>query len=193
METSEKELITKAQQGDKLAQSHIVNKYERMVYNLGLKLMGSQDEAECILQDTFLKVLESINTFKGDSQISTWIYRIATNEALMKLRKKKRQYVSIESDDTYESGDYTRLNLSFVDNPLEDLLQTELREKMNAAIETLPPKYKAVFILKDIEGLSLKEISDILKLSMPAVKSNLHRARLFLREKLSEFIDGRKN
>jgi RNA polymerase sigma-70 factor (ECF subfamily) len=154
--------------------------------------MGNQDEADCILQETFLKVLESLPKFKGDSQLSTWIYRIATNQALMRLRSKKRRYVSIPIENDYEVEDYASLNQSFAANPLSELLNTELSEKMNAAIELLSPKYKSVFILKDIEGLSLKEISEILKISIPAVKSNLHRARLFLREKLSEFIDDRK-
>lgn len=188
----EEQIIERAKKGDPGAKALIVEKYERMVYNLGLRLLSNHEEAECVLQDTFLKILQSIDTFKGDSQLSTWIYRIATNQALMRLRKKKRQYVSIDGDDEDESRDYSNILRSFHANPLEDLLNTELKDKMRVAIDRLPPKHRSVFVLKDIEGLSLKEISDILDMSLPAVKSNLHRARLFLRENLSEFINGKE-
>ena len=192
METSEKILIEKATKGDRIAQSHIVQKYERMVYNLGLKLLGNQEEAECILQETFLKVLEALPEFKGNSQLSTWIYRIATNQALMRLRKRKKEYATFTSENEEGVTDYSNLVDSFETTPLDDLLHSELRQKMTSAIELLPPKYKSVFVLKDIEGLALKEISEILGISLPAVKSNLHRARLFLREKLAGFINGKK-
>ena len=191
MGTSEKEILNHAKKGDRTAQAKIVQKYKRMIYNLGLRLLGNQDEAECILQETFLKVLESLSQFKGDSQLSTWIYRIATNQALMRLRNRKKQYVSFPLDDEIELKDYTHLRQSFTANPLENLLNSELKEKMNASIELLPLKYKSVFILKDVEGLSLKEIGEILGMSIPAVKSNLHRARLFLRDKLTEYINGK--
>lgn len=191
-EIPETELVDRAKKGDQTAQALIVKKYERMVYNLGLRFLSNQEEAECVLQDTFLKILQSLDKFKGESQLSTWIYRIATNQALMRLRNKKRKYVSIEEEDGTESKDYSNIMKSFQKNPLEDLLNTELREKMRSSIDLLPPKYKSVFVLKDIEGLSLKEISEILNLSLPAVKSNLHRARLFLRENLSEFINGKQ-
>lgn len=192
METSEKELIEKANSGDRIAQSRIVQKYERMVYNLGLKLLGNSEEAECILQETFLKVLESLPDFRGKSQLSTWIYRIATNQALMRLRSRKKEYATFTSENDEGVKDYSNLVRSFEATPLDDLLNSELRKKMTAAIEMLPPKYKSVFVLKDIEGLSLKEISDILNISLPAVKSNLHRARLFLREKLAGFVNGKQ-
>ena len=191
MEISEKKLIKHAKKGDRSAQAKIVQKYERMIYNLGLRLLGNQEEAECTLQETFLKVLESLTKFKEDSQLSTWIYRIATNQALMRLRSRKRKYVSLPLEDEIELKDYTEVSQSFAASPLEDLLNSELKEKMNASIELLSPKYKSIFILKDIEGLSLKEISEILEMSIPAVKSNLHRARLFLREKLSGYISGK--
>ncbi len=189
MEISERQLLADAQQGDQKALATIVSKYERLVYNLGLKLLGSEDEAECVLQETFLKVLQSLKTFKAQSALSTWIYRIATNQALMRLRGRKRQYVSFEGDDEQELKDYSNLSKSLDADPLENLLNTELKEKMNVAIELLPPKYKSVFVLKDIEGISLKEIGEVLDMSLPAVKSNLHRARLFLRENLAEFFD----
>ena len=95
MEISEQELVRKAKQGDQSAKAQIVKQYNRMVYNLGLKLLGNQEDAECILQETFLKVLESLKSFKEESRLSTWIYRIATNQALMRLRSRKKKYVSL--------------------------------------------------------------------------------------------------
>lgn len=186
IEVSEKEIIRKAQNGDSAAQAVIVEKYEKMVYNLGLKLLGNQDAAECVLQETFLKVLQALPKFKERSQLSTWIYRIATNQALMRLRSKKRERASFDDNLDDDSKDYSGFVKSFDAGPLDDVLNNELKEKMNNAIEQLPENYKTVFVLKDIEGLALKEIADMLDLSLPAVKSNLHRARVFLRNKLSE-------
>ncbi len=193
MKNSERELVELSRKGNRAAQAKIVQKYERMVYNLSLRLLGSQEEAECVLQETFLKVLESLGKFKGYSQLSTWIYRIATNQALMRLRDKKREYIAFPVDDEVPLKDYSNLTSMLSSNPLDELLNSELKEKMSASIKLLSPKYKSVFILKDIEGLSLKEISEILNMSIPAVKSNLHRARLFLRDKLTEYIDEKKS
>ena len=189
MEIKEQELIQKAQQGDQAALAAIVTQYERLVYNLGLKLLGNEEEAECVLQETFLKVLQSIKKFKAQSSLSTWIYRIATNQALMRLRSRKRQYISFDGNDYEDQKDYLKLSHSLDASPLDDLMNAELKAKMTEAIELLPPKYKSVFVLKDIEELSLKEIAEMLDMSLPAVKSNLHRARLFLREQLAELFD----
>lgn len=188
----EDKIVQLAKQGNQEALGQIVKKYERLVYNLGLRLLNNEEEAECILQETFLKVVQSIKSFKENSQLSTWIYRIATNQALMRLRARKKQHTTVDIENIEDFKDYTFLNNSFLKSPLEDLLNSELKDKMSGAIELLPEKYKSVFILKDIEGLSLNEISDMLDISVPAVKSNLHRARLFLREQLAEFFDGRK-
>lgn len=191
MELTEKKLIKQAQEGNQHALAEIVKKYEKMVYNLGLRLLGKEEDAECVLQETFVKVIESISKFKGEAQLSTWIYRIATNEALMRLRKKKQTIVPLSLDQEDYTRDYSKFLHSFSDDPLNKLITSELREKMQDSIKYLPPKYKSVFILKDIEGLSLKEISNMLEISVPAVKSNLHRARLFLRERLAEYADER--
>jgi len=186
---SESKLIEKAKQGDRSAQAAIVNQHERMVYNLAIRLVGNQEEAENILQETFLKVLESLPTFKGGSSLSTWIYRIATNYALMHLRTKKRTFVSIDDYPLEEKGDFESFYLSQADDPLKNVINSELKDKLNQAIDGLPPKFKITFVLKDIEGLSLKEISSMLEMSMPAVKSNLHRARVYLRNELIKYLD----
>ncbi len=189
MSFSESELIERAVKGDRQAQSEIVYQNEKMVYNLALKLVGNPEDAENILQETFLKILESLHTFKGGSALSTWIYRIATNFALMHLRSKKRNFVSIDEYPLDEKRDFSHFFKVTDVDPLKDLINTELKENLQAAIDSLPPKFKTVFILKDIEGLSLKEISTMLKISLPAVKSNLHRARLFLRNQLMDYLN----
>jgi len=162
-----------------------------MVYNLALRLLGNNEDAENVLQETFLKVLESLHTFKGESSLSTWIYRIATNFALMRLRKRKTQFVSLDDYPIDVSMDFRDFNQSISNDPLQALLNYELRDVLNTAIEKLPLKFKSVFVLKDIEGLSLNEISEMLNMSLPAVKTNLHRARLFLRDQLAEYV-GKK-
>ncbi|NOZ60636.1 MAG: sigma-70 family RNA polymerase sigma factor [Calditrichaeota bacterium] len=186
MDISEKELIKRAKQGDRQAQAQIVVKYERMVYNLSLRLLGDQDLAEGVLQETFLKVIQALPNFKEQSQLSTWIYRIATNQALMRLRSKKRHRQSFDENIENENRDYSAFIRSLEKDPLDSLINQELKEKMDRAIAELPENYRAAFVLKDIEGLALKEIADILDISLPAVKSNLHRARIVLRNKLAE-------
>jgi RNA polymerase sigma-70 factor (ECF subfamily) len=189
MEYSESELIARANKGDRAAQAEIVNQHERMVYNLALRLVGNEEDAENILQETFLKVLQSLSTFKGNSQLSTWIYRIATNFALMHLRSKKKTFISIDEFPLDEMQNFESFYRKNEEDPLKDVINTELREHLSKAIDQLPPKFKTVFVLKDIEGLSLKEISSMLSMSLPAVKSNLHRARVFLRNKLVNYMN----
>ena len=186
MEITEKELIQKAKIGDQLAQAKIVKQYEKMVYNLGLKLLGNQEAAECILQETFLKVLQALPKFQEKSQLSTWIYRIATNQALMRLRGRKKQHVALEDTADEADRDYASFVKSLDATPLDNLLNQELKEKMDYAIDQLQDNFKTVFVLKDIEGLTLKEIAEMLDMSLPAVKSNLHRARVTLRNILAE-------
>ncbi|MCK5737695.1 sigma-70 family RNA polymerase sigma factor [bacterium] len=188
MDKSEMQLIKAAINGDRKAQAKIVSDNEQMVYNLSLKLLGNPDDAENILQETFLKVLKSLDTFKGQSSLSTWIYRIATNYGLMHLRKKKRVFVPIEDYPIDQKQDYSNFYKINQKDPMKDALNSELKEKLDEAVEKLSPKFKTVFMLKDIEGLSLKEISDILDISLPAVKSNLHRARVFLRNELADYL-----
>jgi len=186
MEISEKEIIKRAKQGDRQAQAHIVKMYEKMVYNLALRLLGNEDLAESVLQETFLKVLQALPNFQERSQLSTWIYRIATNQALMRLRSKKRRQQSFDENIEDENRDYSSFMHSVEKDPLDSLINKELKEKMDQAIEQLPENYRTAFVLKDIEGLALKEIAEMLELSLPAVKSNLHRARVALRNKLGE-------
>jgi RNA polymerase sigma-70 factor (ECF subfamily) len=188
--TSEKELIARAVEGDKSAISRIIADNEGLIYNTALRLLADPDEAECVLQETFLKVLQALPDFKGQSALSTWIYRIATNFALMRLRDKKKSFDGLENvESKVNSEALEHFNRSIGNNPLRAVMNTELRGAMDEAIAALAPKFRSVFVLKDIEGYSLKEIAEMLGMSLAAVKSNLHRARLFLRDHLAEFVE----
>ena len=187
---SEPELIELAKQGDKRALSRVVTENEQLVFNTALKLVGNTEEAECVMQETVLKVFQGLPQFTGESSGSTWIYRIATNFALMRLRDRKKDFNGLEdADGKINKSTLETFNRSIGNNPLRALENSELRGLMEEAIDELPPKFRSVFVLKDIEGMSLKEISEMTEMSLPAVKSNLHRARLFLRNRLAEYAE----
>ena len=188
---SEIELIERAKAGDKKALSKIVKDNEQLVFNSALRLVGNTEEAECVMQETFLKVFQALPTFKGESSLSTWIYRIATNFALMRLRDRKKEFNGFDDIDLKVSkSTMEAFNRSVGNNPQRAVENVELREQMEAAIDELPSKFKSVFVLKDIEGLSLKEIADMNDMSLPADKYNLHRARLFLRNRLDDYAES---
>jgi RNA polymerase sigma-70 factor, ECF subfamily len=190
---NEQQLIAQAIKGDQRALSLIVKQNERLVYNTALRLLADPVEAECVLQETFLKVLQALPEFKAESSLSTWIFRIATNYALMRLRSRKKRPDSIdESESQISQTALDAFNRSMATNPLQAVLNNELKQAMDSAIADLPDKFRSVFVLKDIDGYSLKEISEMLDMSLPAVKSNLHRARLFLRDRLAAFAGGKE-
>lgn len=186
-------LVNKALSGDQNAMTEIVLQHQRNVYNLALKLTGREDEAECILQDTFLKVFEKLSEFRQESRLGTWIHRIATNVALMRMRSRKNKYfVQIEEQpsDDEESYDLGHIAQSFDRDPLEQTLGEELKHNLGLAIRSLPAHLRLAFVLKDLEGMSLVEIAERVDKSVPAVKADLHRARLRLRRELAEFVEG---
>lgn len=183
-------LVQAAQRGDKRAFAQLVEKYEQRVYNLARKMMRDQQDAEDVLQETFISVYRNLGNFHSDSSFSTWLYRIATNASLMKLRSRKPPPLSL--DEPVESGDGANtLPHEIVDwgiTPEQALLSGETRAQMDAAIANLPESLRAVFVLRDIEGLSVQETADVLDISIPNVKTRLHRARLLLRENLSIYF-----
>jgi len=181
-------LVQAAQRGDKRAFAQLVEKYEARVYNLARKMMRDPQDAEDVLQETFINVYRHLNDFHGDAAFATWLYRIATNASLMKLRGRKDITVSL--DEPVEAGDGT-MPREIVDwgvTPEQALLSGEVRAQMNVAVEALPETLRAVFVLRDIEGLSVQETSDVLGISVPNVKTRLHRARMTLRENLSMYF-----
>ena len=182
---ADEELVRRAQDGDERAFGEMVSRYEAKVYSLALKMVRNPEDAEDILQDTFLRAYRGIKSFKGDSTFSTWIYRITANSALMRLRKKQLPTVSIEDAEERETP------VAIADwgpGPVEQVLNRELQQLMDEAIEALPAEFRQVFVLRDIEELSNTEVADILDLSVAAVKSRLHRARLKVRNRLAPYF-----
>jgi len=178
--------------GDKAAFAQMVALYADRLYNLIVKLLGNPQEAEDALQETFVNAFRNIHRFEGRSQLGTWLYRIAHNTALMRLRTRRPDTISIDEPVTVEDGEMLpRQIYDWRDLPEDEMLTGEALAYMEAAIQQLPEPLRAVFVLRDIEELSTAEVGEALNLSEPAVKSRLHRARLFLRERLSEYFHER--
>jgi len=188
--TTDEELVQKAQQDDERAFGKLVERYESKVYSLAMKMLRNPEDAEDVLQDTFLRAYRGIKSFQGNSTFSTWIYRITANSALMRLRKKQLPTVSIDDADERE----TPINIAdWSPGPVEQLLTQETQKAMDEAIAALPPEFKQVFILRDVEELSNAEVAEILDLSVAAVKSRLHRARLKVRNRLAVYFSDAKS
>lgn len=183
--------LTALQAGDRAEFARLVDAYSSPIYRLGLRMLGNAQDAEDILQNTFLNALVHIAGFEGRSSLQTWLYRIAANEALMLLRRKKPE-IDLE---TVESGDGSDLTpTQFADwsaLPEDELLSGEGRQVLDQAVAQLPEAFRIVFILRDVEGLSIKETADALDLTETNVKTRLLRARLFLRERLSAYYGDR--
>ena len=178
--------------GDKVEFARLVEAYSAVIYRLALKMLENSQDAEDILQETFIKAYRALPGFDGRSSLSTWLYRIATNEALMLLRRRKQVEVSI--DEPVDNAEQDGEPLQIVDwccMPEEELMSSEARKYLDEAIYTLPQSLRVVFLLRDIEGLSTRETSEVLGLSEVAVKTRLSRARLRLRELLSGYFGGR--
>lgn len=176
--------------GDKAEFARLVETYSTPIYRLGLKMLANAQEAEDLLQTTFLKAYQHLAEFEGRSSLSTWLYRIAANEALMALRRRRPE---IALDEEPEDGRMPR-PFQFADwghLPEATLLSAEVRHHLDQAIEALPEKLRVVFLLRDVEGLSIKETGQALNLSETAVKTRLLRARLHLREQLSAYFSER--
>ena len=178
--------------GDRAEFSRLVETYSGKLYRLALKMLGNQQDAEDILQETFLKAYRHLDSFDGRSSLSTWLYRIATNEALMKLRRKLPDTVSI--DEPVETMDGEQEPVQIVDwccLPEDELTSAEVRSYIDAAVEHLPESLRVVFLLRDIDNLSTLETAQALNLSEEAVKTRLSRARMRLREDLSTYLGER--
>jgi len=175
--------------GDPDEFARLVDAYSGPVYRLGLRMLRREQDAEDVLQNTFLKVLQHIRNFEERSSLSTWIYRIAANEALMMLRKMRPE---VDLDDQGADDDEKYMPHLFTDwgaLPESSLESGEAKKYLENAIVALPPSLRVVFILRDIEGLSIKETSEALSLTETNVKTRLLRARLNLREQLSVYFN----
>jgi len=185
------ELVEKAKQGDKVSMGILVNRYSNRVYNLALRIVRNKEEAEDVLQDTFLTVVAKLHTFDGRSSFFTWLYRIATNSALMLLRKKKIRRANFMDNDFDPDQTEVQNMVDWTQDPSIDVTNNEIRFRINEALETLKEKYKTVFVLRDIEELSTRETSEILNISEENVKVRLLRSRQYLREYLSNYFEER--
>jgi RNA polymerase sigma-70 factor, ECF subfamily len=189
----ERRLVEGCRRGDFDCFERLMGRYEKKIYNLALRMLRDPDDAREVLQETFLKVYDNLEKFRGEAQLSTWIYRIAMNEALMRIRKDKHRPRPLEVVD--ESGERREIDVEdWSPRPVERLLTKELGGELDRAIARLPEDHRGAFLLRDVEGLSNEEIARAMKLSVPAVKSRIHRARVFLRNELSPyFIKGKRD
>jgi RNA polymerase sigma-70 factor, ECF subfamily len=179
-------VLERARAGNAQAFSGLVRRYESKIFRLAMHITQNREDAEDVLQETFLKAYEHLDQFQGNSKFYTWIVRIAVNQALMKLRKRKTDR-SVSIDETIDTGEDTvvREIAAWEENPEQRYSREEINQMLNSAVDSLAPPYRTVFVLRDIEDLSTEETAEALNLSIPAVKSRLLRARLQLRDKLT--------
>ncbi len=182
----ESALVARAKAGDMAAFSDLVKHYERRVFRMAKQITQNDDDAEDVLQETFLKAYTHLADFQGNSKFYTWLVRIAVNEALMKLRKRRSDR-TVPLDEPIDTGEDEMVREIAVwdENPEQSYSRDELAQILDEAVQSLKPAYRTVFILRDIEELSIEETAEALDLSISAVKSRLLRARLQLREKLT--------
>jgi RNA polymerase sigma-70 factor (ECF subfamily) len=186
VQPDESVLVEQAKAGDQQAFSALVARYQRKIYRLAKNITRNDEDAEDVLQEAFLKAYEHLDKFEGNSKFYTWIVRIAVNEALMKLRKRRGdREVSLDEPLGVGEEEVKREIAVWEDNPEQRYSREEMQDILNEAVDGLKEDFRTVFVLRDIEELSTEETADVLKISIPAVKSRLLRARLALREKLT--------
>jgi len=189
------DLISEFKSGSMDAMEKIVGRYEDRIFTFGLKMCGHLQDAEDIAQETFLNAFRYLKDFRGETKLKNWLFMIATRACIRKRRKKKCEpdyEISLDSfihedgsDGKYEIPDWS-------DDPSDNVMRAELKKIIDAAIQTLPHKYRLVFNLREIEGFNTKETAEILEISTQSVKTRLHRARLFMREEISkQYMEGR--
>src|SRR5258706_8908020 len=182
-------LVHAAKSGDMGAFEELVRRYDRNVFRIAQHITQNREDAEDVVQDAFLKAYQNLAKFQENSKFYTWLVRIAVNEALMKLRRRRPgQMVSLDEDIKTEDDSIPREVADWSPNPEQNYNQAELKEILSRTIQGLPPGIRTVFILRDVEGLSTEETAEALELSIPAAKSRLLRARLQLRERLNRFF-----
>ncbi|GJQ63307.1 MAG: RNA polymerase subunit sigma-24 [Melioribacteraceae bacterium] len=186
---NEEEIIREAQNGNQKALAELVKKYEQTVFNFAFKICRNKERAEHTMQETFLSMVKNISQFSGKSKLSTWLYTVVSNHCLMLARSSKKYgYTSLDDDDSL----IDEKNVADWDvTPDRVTENNELKEMLDQAIQKLPHDYRIVFLLRDVEGLSTEETGKVTDLSIPAVKSRLHRARAFLRNEINaSFSNG---
>ncbi|MBI5594651.1 MAG: sigma-70 family RNA polymerase sigma factor [Elusimicrobia bacterium] len=189
MPESESALISRSREGDPAAFESLVRRYEDRIYRLAKNVCaGAPAEADDVYQETFLTAFKKLRTFRGGSGLGTWLYRIASNLCFMRLRSNKRRPFVAALD--LPSGEGLRLPADSIPTPEQAAGKRELAEAVARALKLLPVDYRLVLTLRDVEGLSNEETAKVLKVSVAAVKSRLHRGRLFMRERLAALSEG---
>jgi RNA polymerase sigma-70 factor, ECF subfamily len=182
-------LVSAAKAGDLSAFDELTNRYERRIFRLTMNITQNREDAEDATQDAFLKSFQHLNDFEGSSRFYTWLVRIAVNEALMRLRRRRPNVVSIDEPVETEEDLVPREIEDWGPSPEQRYAVTELNSILNNAISGLEPIYRTIFVLRDVEQLSTEETAEALAISIPAVKSRLLRARLKLRDKLNRYFE----
>ncbi len=177
--------------GDRAEFARLVDATSTHIYHLAMRILHDPQDAEDVLQESYIKALRALPNFEGRSSLSTWLYRIAVNEALMLLRKRRVNLVPVEEESDEDDEQPGMVLTDWVGLPEDQLLSTEARQRLEKAVDTLPETLRMVFMLRDIEGLSIKETADSLGLTETAVKTRLLRARLRLRNQLSVYYGER--
>ena len=182
-------LVERAKSGETAAFTELVRRYDKKIFRMAKQITQSDEDAEDVLQEALFKAYQHLNDFQGNSRFYTWLVRIAVNEALMKLRKRKSDR-TVSLDEEIDTGEetVTREIAVWDGDPEQRYSQEEMRVILDDAIQSLKPSFRTVFVLRDVEELSTEETADTLGLSIPAVKSRLLRARLELREKLTRMF-----
>lgn len=186
--TNPTNLVKRIKTKDQDAFSELIDLYGDRVLNLALKILRNSSDAEDVFQETFTTVFEKIHTFNEKSDLFTWIYRIATNFALMKIRHTKRESITDTDLDYYDNRESIPEHIPVI-YAEQAVLNEELRAELEKALQRIPEMYRTIFILRDLENLSTAETAKILKISESNVKVRLRRARLFLRDELCLYFD----
>lgn len=194
---SDDALVTRAKQKDFEAFETLVERYQDKVYRLAFRFMRNETEAKEIVQETLLSVWRKLDGFKGDSQFSSWLYRVTANAALMRLRTQRRhpEVSTEELDPSFLDrggpayGQVTSPGENWARRPDDELQSEELRAQLQRAIDALPEIYRTVFLIRDVDGFSTEETAEALDISVPTVKTRLHRARVALREAIAKYFD----
>ncbi len=190
----EQALIAASRAGDSLAMDALVRAHQSRVYNFAMRMCRNVEDAKDILQETFLGMVRSIREFREESKFTTWLYRIASNACLKKRRRgvhdpSPEQELSLDELMPRPDAEGRKPEIAdWSEDAEQALLRGELSQQMEAAIDRLPREYKIVLVLRDVEGFSAEETAEMLKLSVPAVKSRLHRARVFVRHELADYF-----
>ena len=190
-------LIEASRAGDPAALEELVRSHQSRVFNFAMRMCRNVEDAKDILQETFLGMIRSIKDFRGESRFSTWLYRIASNACLKKRRRgvydpEPEQELSLDELMPRPGADGRKPEIpDWSEDAEQALLRGELSERMEAATDRLPLEYKIVLVLRDVEGFSSEETAQMLKLSIPAVKSRLHRARVFVRQELAGYFSDK--